>query len=125
MATALVIEDERPLLGYIRRLLERAGHTVIGAESGEQAMDLARDSAVPINLVVADVILRGSKGPEIAERLLRLHPDMACLFMSGFPLEELQHRHLLENRTLGSARVGFLPKPFSPSQLLEAVKALL
>jgi CheY-like chemotaxis protein len=123
--SVLVLEDEAPVLKLIRMLLENSGREVVGVESGEQALDIAADRSAGIDLLIADVILRDQNGPEIGRRLLAVYPGMACLFISGYPEEELQNRDLLQGGTLGAAKVAFLSKPFKPSELIKAVDALI
>lgn len=121
----LVLEDEAPVLRLIGLVLKQTGREVISAETGEQALDAARRHAGPIDLLVADVILRDQNGPEFARRLLAMHPGMACLFISGYPEQELQNRDLLEHGRLNAPHVAFLPKPFKPAELLLAVQRLI
>ncbi len=121
----LVLEDEGPVLKLIGLVLKQTGREVISAETGDQALDAARRHEGPIDLLISDVILRDQNGPEFARRLLELHPGMACLFISGYPEQDLQNRDLLEHGRLKSAQVSFLPKPFKPADLLRAVHELL
>jgi CheY-like chemotaxis protein len=94
-------------------------------ESGEQALEIAAQRETGVDLLIADVILRDQNGPEIARRLMEIHPEMACLFISGYPEQDLQNRHLLRDGGLVSPKVAFLAKPFRPADLLKAVNALL
>jgi CheY-like chemotaxis protein len=55
----------------------------------------------------------------VAERLRAARPDLPVLFMSGYAREALDGRSLLDGRT------SFLPKPFTPDQLLEKVRDTL
>lgn len=121
----LVLEDEAPVLKLIGLVLRQTGREVLGAETGEQALEAARGHHGPIDLLISDVILRDQNGPEFARHLLELHPEMACLFISGYPQQDLGNRALLEHGRLQAAHVAFLPKPFKPADLLRAVHGLL
>jgi CheY-like chemotaxis protein len=123
--SVLVLEDEVPVLKLIRLVLQNSGREVVGVESGRQALDIAAERESSIDLLIADVILRDQNGPEIARRLLEINPDMACLFISGYPEQELQNRDLLQSGRLGAAKIGFLAKPFRPAELLQAVDSLI
>lgn len=121
----LVLEDEGPILKLIGLVLKQTGREVIGAETGDEALDAASRYEGPIDLLISDVILRDQNGPEFARRLLDLHPGMACLFISGYPQQDLENRDLLEHGRLKTTQVAFLPKPFKPADLLRAVHGLL
>ena len=58
-------------------------------------------------------------GPEVAERLRAVRPDLPVLFMSGYARDAVEGRSLLQGRT------NFLPKPFTPDRLLEKVREAL
>ncbi len=121
----LVLEDEGPVLRLVSLLLKQTGRDILGAETGEQALEAARQYKGPIDLLIADVILRDQNGPEYARRLLEVHPGMSCLFISGYPEQDLENRELLEHGALPARQVAFLPKPFKPADLLRAVRKLL
>lgn len=60
------------------RILQRAGLTVRGAESAGELLDLAIRLGERPDLLIADAQLAGTRGAELADRLLGLSPDMAC-----------------------------------------------
>lgn len=121
----LVLEDEGPVLRLIGLLLRQTGREVLSAETGEQALDAARRHEGAIDLLIADVILRNQNGPEFARQILEMHPGMSCLFISGYPEQELENRDLLEHGRLPAQNVAFLAKPFKPADLLRSVHKLL
>jgi signal transduction histidine kinase len=112
----LVVEDEDPLRKLLHRTLTAAGHTVIAASSGEEA--LVRTRQEPIDLVLTDVVMPGMSGPELVARLSVNRPEMAVLYMSGYD------RALMEKGTLDKA-AAFFPKPFTPQALLTKISELL
>jgi two-component system, cell cycle sensor histidine kinase and response regulator CckA len=117
--TVLLVEDEDLVRVLAKRVLERAGFTVLTAENAEQAMALSADHVGPIDLLLTDVIMPRILGPELALRLEILRPGLRVLFTSGY--------------TAGSAGLTasmpadarFIDKPFSPSDLVEAVRAAI
>jgi signal transduction histidine kinase len=117
-ATVLLVEDETALRKLVFQVLTAAGHRVLEAANGEEALTLSTRHPKPIDLVITDVIMPGITGPELVAKLRKSRPRTAVLFMSGYD------RELLDRDTL-EASAGFLPKPFSPQALLIRVNELL
>lgn len=78
-----------------------------------------------IDLLVSDVILSGANGADVAERILDLRPGIPILFVSGYGLEDLGNRGLLDSDKLPSTRVSFLQKPFNPQLFLDRIGQLI
>ncbi len=116
MATVLVLEDEPFVFEVIRAVLRRSGRNVVGAQTTEAATRAAERQRV--DLLVAGVILPDQNGPVVAGRLLELNPRMGCLFISGYPREELNNNHLLDTTRVGTDAILFLPKPFTSRELI-------
>lgn len=114
----LVIEDEALIATYITEVLVESGFAVAGvASSGPEALSLADDMQPRLALV--DIRLAGSMdGVEIA-RLLRERFAVPTIFLSG----------MTDAATLERARsaqpLGFLRKPFRPSQVFNAIERAL
>ena len=58
-------------------------------------------------------------GPELADRLAQLRPEMKVLFMSGYTDDAIVHQGVLDEEAL------FIQKPFAPDDLARKVKAVL
>jgi CheY-like chemotaxis protein len=117
--TVLVVEDEVPVREIVTRTLEGGGYTVLVAENGTQAIELASGARGPIHLVITDVVMPGIGGRELAPRLARLIPDAPLIFMSGYGSAEIVRRGLLDPDS------EFLQKPFTPEVLLATVRRAL
>jgi two-component system, cell cycle sensor histidine kinase and response regulator CckA len=115
----LLVEDQPAILAVAQRILRRAGHHVLTADSAEAALKLSQEHEGPIDLLVTDVVMTGMNGPALAARLSPQRPEMQTLFMSGYSGE---HAQLFDHPEGGAA---FLAKPFTPTDLLAAVTALL
>ncbi|MBN1584658.1 MAG: response regulator [Anaerolineae bacterium] len=117
--TLLLVEDEDIVRELARRVLERQGYTVLAARLPQHALDLMQNYVGPVSLLIADVIMPGMDGPELAKRLLELRPDLQVMYMSGYTDDELSDHGVLES--------GFtlLPKPFDPNELVQAVRKML
>jgi len=116
--TVLVIEDQDPVRRVVVSVLQRCGYEVLEAEGYLDAMAILLSDA-PIDLLLSDVVLQGSTGPEIAQEA-RLHrPELPILFMSG----HADHGALALAGRLTEQTL--LAKPFTPKQLEAAVSRAL
>jgi two-component system, cell cycle sensor histidine kinase and response regulator CckA len=108
----LVVDDEDAVRKLVAAMLDAAGYSVVEAEDADRALAVA-DGDERVDVLVADVELRGLAGPDLAERLRSRWPDLRVLFVSGYTSDALEGR--------GSA---FLQKPFTRAELTEAVRTL-
>ncbi len=115
----LVLEDQPSVRKLLCRVLSRRGHTVISAKDGAEAIERARSSDRPIDLIVSDVRLPDTSGPETVAVLRAEHPDLQVLYVSGY--------NDLPRDAEGRLEDGFelLTKPFSADLLLTRVRSLL
>jgi DNA-binding NarL/FixJ family response regulator len=117
----LIVEDEALVASYIQDVLEESGFTIAGvASSGPEALSLAGE--MPVELALVDIKLAGPMdGIEVA-KLLRERHDVPSIFLSGL------HDPQTMRRAQEADPLGFLQKPFRPSQVfnaLEKARALL
>ena len=99
--------------------LRDEGYAVLEAAQGATALELAADRGIRIDLVVADVVMPGLGGRELAARLGELRPGAPILFISGYTGHDVVERGLIERDW------PFLPKPVSPDALARKVRELL
>ena len=111
----LVVDDEPSVLGTMVRTLLEAGYTVYQASSGQDAVALAEELGSPLDLVVTDIRMEPIGGPELAALLFSGGFASKFLFVSGYGPAAYY------NEEFGP----FLPKPFAPHRLAEAVANLL
>jgi CheY-like chemotaxis protein len=117
--TILVVEDQAELRSLICEVLGDAGHTVLAAANGLEALARAESHAGPVHLLLTDVVMPGMNGRELAERLTALRPELRVLFVSGYARDVIAKRGVLEER------VDLLEKPFSRANLLRRVRRAL
>lgn len=117
--TILLVDDSAALRALMRRILEDSGYTVL--ESGDPAEALRRAEAFagPLPLMIADLVLPGFGGVELAEKVLALRPQTQVLYISGYNQDLAARSHLL-----GQSYV-FLEKPFTREDLLAKVRRML
>ena len=106
MSRVLVVDDEPVVRGLVAELLHGAGHEVVIAASGEEALALLDG----VDLLVCDVGLPGVSGEAVVEAARTRRPGLPAVLMTGDPAE---------------SRPGALAKPFAPPDLLDAVAAAL
>jgi CheY-like chemotaxis protein len=106
----LVVEDEGFLLTLVDRVLCGLGLTVLKAADGAAALGLADADPAPIDLLVADLLLPGIGGAELAHRLARHRPGLRVLYVSGRP------EYVLGEQPLPPGG-DFLAKPFRIADL--------
>src|SRR5467141_3804216 len=117
--TILLAEDDPMLRPLAKGLLEKLGYTVIDAENAATALEAARNHAGPIHLLVADVVMPGASGRELARQLERTRPRTKVLYVSGYTDDAIVHHGMLE------PGLHFLQKPFTPAALARKVREVL
>lgn len=123
MATILVLDDEPSNLEVISAMLARRGYEVLSASTGEDALRICRTHPEIIDLIVADVVLRGPNAAAIARQIALLRPGVPFLYISGTSREALNG--LLHPEADERPRARFLAKPFTTGQLIAEVERLL
>jgi len=116
--TVLLIEDEDAVRELTRRILTRSGYRVLDARNAGEALLLCEQRDLSIDLLLSDVVMPKVSGPEIARRLLQIRPELRVLFMSGYA-------DPVDQNVVRSMSAGFIAKPFTRDELLDAVGKLV
>ena len=117
--TVLLVEDEDAVRAFGARALASRGYTVVEASSGADALRVVDETEKRIDLIVSDVVMPEMDGPTMLGELRKRGIKCKVVFVSGYA-EDAFSRNLPEGEDF-----GFLPKPFSLKQLVEAVKSSL
>lgn len=117
--TVLVVDDDVSVLTVVKCMLETRDYNVLLASNAETALRIAGNADVAIHLLITDVIMPDTPGPELAERICTIRPDLNVLFMSGYIDSDVVRIKVLQHN------LSFLPKPFTSDGLLETVERLL
>jgi len=113
----LLVEDERQVASFVTRALRENSYSVDLAETGEKAIELARQT--PYDSILLDVRLPGVSGLEVCRELREAHIDTPILMLTA--------RSLVEQRVEGldAGADDYLTKPFAVAELLARVRALV
>lgn len=114
--TILLVEDEALVRKAASEVLQSAGYRVVTAESAIQALEAYGESTEPLDLLLADVVMPGISGHELAQQFFVLRPHIRIMLMSGY-VDQLTVCEL--------SLYHKLAKPFSILTLLQRVRAAL
>jgi PAS domain S-box-containing protein len=116
--TVLLVEDEESVRELVRHTLVSKGYSVLEAEHGEAGLEVAANYSNPIEILITDVVMPGMGGRALAQEMLKAHPKMKVLFLSGYT-EDAVIQGVLEPGT------AFLQKPFTLQALSKKVREVL
>jgi two-component system, cell cycle sensor histidine kinase and response regulator CckA len=111
-ARILVAEDQSSVRDLVVTILRRRGFDVVAFPDGAPALEWSRDQASPCDVVLTDVVMPEMGGRALADALRSRWPNLPVVFMSGHA-DDIVLRHGIEE-----AREHFVPKPFTPDQLV-------
>jgi CheY-like chemotaxis protein len=111
--TILVVDDEAIARAFMERVLRQEGHTVLLAADGESALEILRTTKQKVSMVITDLVMPGMGGHAFAVEVGQLPAPPAVLYISAY------------EKPQGEMAKRFLRKPFSISELVEAVARLL
>lgn len=117
--TVLLVEDEKDVRDLAEYILRSCGYQILTAENGPEALRVSEKHNGPIHLLLTDVVMPEMYGPELAERLQPLRPEMRVLYMSGYTDGAIK-RHGVQ-----IGRVAFVPKPLTVESLTQSVRSAL
>lgn len=116
-ARILVVDDDAVVRISCQRVVEAEGSEVVLVSSADRALEALAHSA--FDLVLVDVKMPGHDGMWLTHEVKEKWPEMSIVVMSGYPTPET----ILDG--LGSGAACFLAKPFTPDELIEAVREAL
>jgi CheY-like chemotaxis protein len=112
--TVLLVEDHPAVRDAAARALRAAGHVVLPAGDGQEALRLVAGHQGAIDVLVADLVLPGMTGLDLAAELRRRNPRVHVVYVSGYLDDGTSERVAREGAV-------FLAKPFGGKALLEKV----
>jgi two-component system, cell cycle sensor histidine kinase and response regulator CckA len=115
--TVLLVEDNGAVRKAARRILTQSGYTVLEAANGAEALKICREHADTIGLLLADLVMPGMNGREVARQVGVLRPQTRVLYTSGY--------NQLSAANEDREPVLLFRKPFTGSALLKKVREVL
>jgi PAS domain S-box-containing protein len=116
--TILVAEDEASLRELVRKFLKEAGYQVLVARDVKDAIQIVMQHKGPLDLLLTDVVMPDLSGPQLAEHLQSLRPEMKVLYMSGYS-------DALIARSMHGLETDLINKPFTEQNLLRRLREVL
>lgn len=118
-ATILLVEDEAELLLVMKMILQKLGFTVIEASNGKEALELYRDNAEDIALIMTDIEMPVMDGYALFGELKKLKPDLPIIIVSAFADTVITSKIPRDNIA------GLVNKPYNFSQLQDVLQGVV
>jgi two-component system cell cycle sensor histidine kinase/response regulator CckA len=116
-ATVLLVDDDASARKSMHRVLRHAGYRVLEAPSGKRALAVFAAQSRHVDLLIADGMMPGMGGLELAEKLRRQQPDLKVLLISGYQDAPVQNPP--------GAPVALIRKPFTGATLIATIREVL
>jgi PAS domain S-box-containing protein len=113
--TVLIVEDDTLVRDMVNGMLKGNGYTTLCAKDGQEALELAADVSLELDVLLTDMVMPGKSGRVVYQELQRTRPKLGAVFMSGYA----QDPTVLEEGAI------FLRKPFSLGALLSSVASAM
>jgi PAS domain S-box-containing protein len=117
--TILAVDDEEVIREFVQESMEFYGYRVITAASGEEALEIYRQSAAEIEVILLDISMPGMGGLKCLEELLKINPEVRVIMASGYFADGLEDDRLQQ----GASAV--LNKPFRVEALLDKIRSAM
>ena len=116
MPRVLVVDDEKQIRGLLSRILVQAGYEVHTAANAQAAIEMCAPPA-SFDVIVADVVMPGMDGHELARRVAIQSPNSRVILMSGFDPGCVECPYV--------DTCPRLPKPFGPKDITTLLSEVL
>ncbi|MGB2627495.1 MAG: ATP-binding protein [Candidatus Acidiferrum sp.] len=117
--TVLLVEDDESVCELVKSVLTSQGYSVLAARHPLDAEAICKSHPGPIQLLLTDVVMPEMTGPDLANRLTKLNPQLRVMFMSGY-IDDSVVRQGIRDRG-----IAYLQKPFSPISLARKIRDVL
>jgi two-component system, cell cycle sensor histidine kinase and response regulator CckA len=114
--TVLLVDDHAGARNSMQRVLYNAGYRVLNAPSGKRALEIFADHSGEIDLLIADWMMPGMNGRELAHALRGQKPALKVLLISGYHDDQAD---------AAAPWVKLIRKPFSGTALIERIREVL
>jgi DNA-binding NtrC family response regulator len=110
----MIVDDDPQILRLLRAMLGPQNVKVLSAPLPSDALRICGEETVDV--LISDVSMPEMDGNKLADRVLKLHPRVSVLLISG---------EVAEAPPVKSGRVRFLKKPFFPAELIKLLREML
>ena len=117
--TVLLVDDEKMVLEVGKAILQRLGHEVVTAESGEEALDQFSAHRDAIGCVVLDLTMPGMDGKETFKRLRQAAPQLPIIIASGLSADQVA------SQFSGDPETAVIQKPYQVADLSATIQDIL
>jgi CheY-like chemotaxis protein len=117
--TLLVVEDDEMVRRVAVRILRAKGYVVHETGDPRAALAIFDQLGRAVDLLVADVVMSGMSGKDLADRLRGMKHDLRVLYTSGYTENTIVHHGVVD------PDVNFLAKPYLPEDLARCVREAL
>ncbi len=122
MANILLAEDDASMMHFITLALEQAGHNVISATNGLEALNILNSNKdKDFDLLLTDIVMPKMDGIELAKEARKICPDIKIMFITGFSAIAAKHK---SNKN-SDKDAKMLSKPFHLNDLVNQINQLL
>jgi CheY-like chemotaxis protein len=118
--TILLVDDHAAARKSMQRFLLDAGYQVLAAHSGKEGLKVFAEHSAEVDLLIADIMMPGMNGRELAETLLGQKPHLRVLLISGY-----EHAPVELAGGFAAGAVELVRKPFSGKALIKRVIEVL
>ncbi len=115
----LLVDDEKMVLEVGKAILQRLGHDVYTAMSGQEALELLNAYQADIGCVVLDLTMPGMDGRETFKRMLELVPDLPVIVASGLATDQIKEQFTDKHPR------AVIQKPYQVADLSATIQSIL
>jgi len=115
--SVLIVEDEVDTLSFVRETIESFGYTVLSEDNAIRAMQIFREKADEIALVISDIFMPGIDGRDLIKNFKSIKPSVKVIAMSAYEIEDFVRKDIPVD--------DFLRKPFGGIELMSKVNKLI
>ncbi|HEA69839.1 MAG TPA: PAS domain S-box protein [Desulfobacterales bacterium] len=116
--TILIIEDEEMVMNVIRAVLERLGYRMLEAETGREAVEIAKTFDGDIDLALLDIKLPDIRGDKVYPLIMEARPNLKVIVCSGYSIDTARG-------ILDAGAQAFIQKPFSVKEISQKLREIL
>lgn len=113
----LIVDDDHVVLQACKKILDPTVHTVLTASSVSEALHVFECN--PTDLIIVDIKMPEEDGLSLIRKIKDKDSSVPILVMSGYPTSETI------STSLAAGAKAFLPKPFTPDELIQAIESLV